>query len=116
MVFVINTSLDMGPGKTAAQVGHAALGVQRVLTIKSNKPCQIDQHKYKVSTTDLGLWQDFGYNLNLNLKNIQPIEFETKTAEVVKRQDPPPLSILTLEPILGQESCSPKRWHQYQFI
>jgi len=60
MVFVINTSLDMGPGKTAAQVGHAALGVQRVLTIKSNKPCQIDQHKYKVSTTDLGLWQDFG--------------------------------------------------------
>jgi len=60
MVFVVNTSLDMGPGKTAAQVGHAALGVQRVLTIKSNKPGQIGQNKYKVSTTDLGLWQDFG--------------------------------------------------------
>jgi len=60
MVFVVNTSLDMGPGKTAAQVGHAALGVQRVLTIKSNKPGQMGQNKYKVSTTDLGLWQDFG--------------------------------------------------------
>ena len=47
-------------GKTAAQVGHAALGVQRVLTIKSNKPGQMGQNKYKVSTTDLGLWQDFG--------------------------------------------------------
>merc|ERR1712193_237503 len=49
MVFVVNTSLEMGPGKTAAQVGHAALGVQRVLIAKS-----------KVTMTDLGLWQDFG--------------------------------------------------------
>lgn len=54
MVFVVNTSLEMGPGKIAAQVGHAALGVQRVLTAKAG------QNKYKVSTADIGLWQDFG--------------------------------------------------------
>lgn len=54
MVFVVNTSLEMDPGKTAAQVGHAALGVQRVLTAKAG------QNKYKVSTADIGLWQDFG--------------------------------------------------------
>ncbi len=71
MVFVVNTSLDLGPGRVAAQVGHAALGVQRVLTARSNmmiqgmtKTCSSSstagQNKYKVSTTDLGLWQDFG--------------------------------------------------------
>ena len=35
MVFVVNMSLEMGPGKVAAQVGHAALGVQRVLSSKT---------------------------------------------------------------------------------
>lgn len=54
MVFVVNMSLEMGPGKIAAQVGHAALGVQRVLSSKAKSG------KYKLSTTDLGLWQDFG--------------------------------------------------------
>ena len=29
---------------------------------------------------------------------------------------PPPLSILALEPILAQKSCSPKSWHQFQLI
>ena len=75
MVFVVNTSLEMGPGKVAAQVGHAALGVQRVLTAKSAKGQSSScgsgtathgssgagsQNRYKVTTTDLGLWQDFG--------------------------------------------------------
>ena len=54
MVFVVNMSLEMGPGKVAAQVGHAALGVQRVLSSKTKNG------KYKVSLTDIGLWQDFG--------------------------------------------------------
>jgi len=54
MVFVVNTSLEMGAGKVAAQVGHAALGVQRTLAAKSK------EGKYKVTMTDLGLWQDFG--------------------------------------------------------
>ena len=27
-----------------------------------------------------------------------------------------PLSILALEPILAQKSCSPKSWHQFQLI
>jgi peptidyl-tRNA hydrolase len=57
MVFVVNMSLEMGPGKIAAQVGHAALGVQRVLSSKAKSG------KYKLSTTDLGLWQDFGENM-----------------------------------------------------
>ena len=57
MVFVVNMSLEMGPGKIAAQVGHAALGVQRVLSSKAKSG------KYKLSTTDLGLWQDFGWVL-----------------------------------------------------
>jgi PTH2 family peptidyl-tRNA hydrolase len=31
MVFVVNTSLEMGVGKTAAQVAHAALGMHQIL-------------------------------------------------------------------------------------
>lgn len=31
MVFIVNTELGMGVGKTAAQVGHAALGIYRIL-------------------------------------------------------------------------------------
>ena len=31
MVFVVNADLDMGMGKTAAQVAHAALGMHQVL-------------------------------------------------------------------------------------
>lgn len=54
MVFVVNTSLEMPPGKTAAQVGHAALGVQRVLATKA-KAC-----RYKVTESELRVWQDFG--------------------------------------------------------
>lgn len=61
MVFVVNSSLEMGAGKTAVQVGHAALGVQRVLAAKSRAT-------FKVSLSDLGLWQDFGYIIFLILK------------------------------------------------
>ena len=31
MVFIVNTELGMGVGKTAAQVGHATLGIYRIL-------------------------------------------------------------------------------------
>jgi peptidyl-tRNA hydrolase len=65
MVFVVNMSLEMGPGKIAAQVGHAALGVQRVLSSKAKSG------KYKLSTTDLGLWQDFG----ISFTNFIPANF-----------------------------------------
>lgn len=54
MVFVVNTSLEMPAGKTAAQVGHAALGVQRVLATKAKAA------RYKVTESELRVWQDFG--------------------------------------------------------
>ena len=37
MVFVVNSELDMGIGKTAAQVAHAALGINQVLLLNENK-------------------------------------------------------------------------------
>lgn len=37
MVFVINTELNMGVGKIAAQVGHAAIGVHRILLDNQEK-------------------------------------------------------------------------------
>jgi len=36
MVFVVNTSLPMTPGKMAAQVGHAALGIYQDLVAKQD--------------------------------------------------------------------------------
>ena len=35
MVFVVNTSLGMGVGKTAAQVGHATLALYKSLLIET---------------------------------------------------------------------------------
>lgn len=37
MVFVVNTELDMGTGKIAAQVAHATLGIHRLLLQDENK-------------------------------------------------------------------------------
>ena len=49
MVFVVNTELQMGLGKIAAQVGHAAVGLYKILTSKPEK------YDYMVSQ-----WEDFG--------------------------------------------------------
>ena len=48
MVFIVNTKLGMGVGKTAAQVGHAALGIYRILQ-------QDTEH-----TDMLSQWEDLG--------------------------------------------------------
>eukprot|EP00096_Caligus_rogercresseyi_P007610 TRINITY_DN25553_c0_g1_i1.p1 TRINITY_DN25553_c0_g1~~TRINITY_DN25553_c0_g1_i1.p1 ORF type:complete len:199 (+),score=27.89 TRINITY_DN25553_c0_g1_i1:186-782(+) len=48
MVFVINDSLGMSPGKIAAQVGHATLGLYR--TIKTSEQ--------KFSCEDLTYWEE----------------------------------------------------------
>lgn len=37
MVFVVNTGLEMGTGKIASQVAHAALGIHRLLLQDENK-------------------------------------------------------------------------------
>ncbi|KAG8192519.1 hypothetical protein JTE90_015160 [Oedothorax gibbosus] len=37
MAFVVNTSLDMGTGKLASQVAHAAIGMHRLLLQNENK-------------------------------------------------------------------------------
>lgn len=55
MVFVVNTELNMGVGKVAAQVGHAAVGLYKVL---SSKPQKYD---YMLSQ-----WDDFGLVFNLH--------------------------------------------------
>nr|XP_020664467.1 probable peptidyl-tRNA hydrolase 2 [Pogona vitticeps] len=39
MVFVVNMELSMGPGKIAAQVGHAAIGLYQLM---QEKPSQRD--------------------------------------------------------------------------
>ena len=49
MVFVVNTELNMGPGKIAAQVGHAAVGLYKELASKPQK------YDYMLSQ-----WDDFG--------------------------------------------------------
>jgi len=49
MVFVVNTELNMGVGKIAAQVGHAAVGLYQILTSKPQK------YDYMLSQ-----WDDFG--------------------------------------------------------
>lgn len=54
MVFVVNTELDMGVGKIAAQVGHAAVGLYKILASKPEK------YDYKLSQ-----WGDFGLVLKL---------------------------------------------------
>ena len=37
MVFVVNTELNMGVGKVAAQVGHAAVGLIKILLSNPQK-------------------------------------------------------------------------------
>ena len=37
MVLVVNTDLDMGPGKLAAQVGHGAIGLYKQLLGEQHK-------------------------------------------------------------------------------
>ncbi|XP_062583383.1 probable peptidyl-tRNA hydrolase 2 [Saccostrea cucullata] len=49
MVFVVNSELDMGVGKTAAQVAHAALGLHRTLLDDPQKYGQM-----------LMSWEQFG--------------------------------------------------------
>lgn len=50
MIFVINMELQMGVGKVAAQVAHAALGMHRLLLQ--------DEGKYGDMLLE---WQTFGY-------------------------------------------------------
>lgn len=54
MVFVVNTELNMGVGKIAAQVGHAAVGLYQILTSKPQK------YDYMLSQ-----WDDFGLVFDL---------------------------------------------------
>lgn len=49
MVFVVNCELDMGVGKIAAQVAHAALGLHRILLENPQKYGQM-----------LMNWEQFG--------------------------------------------------------
>ena len=49
MVFVVNTELNMGVGKVAAQVGHAAVGLYKILSSQSQKYDHM-----------LAQWDDFG--------------------------------------------------------
>ncbi|CAG2171875.1 unnamed protein product [Oppiella nova] len=49
MVFIVNASLEMGVGKIAAQVAHAALGMHQLLLQ--------DEHKFGES---LIRWSEFG--------------------------------------------------------
>ena len=49
MVFVVNTELNMGVGKIAAQVGHAAVGLYKIM---SSQPQKYDHM--------LAQWDDFG--------------------------------------------------------
>ena len=48
MVFVVNTELGMGVGKTAAQVAHAALGIYRLLQQDTDHAAMLSH------------WEDYG--------------------------------------------------------
>lgn len=48
MVFVVNSSLRMGVGKLAAQVGHAVLALYRFVDSQADRKCEIEQ------------WENFG--------------------------------------------------------
>lgn len=50
MVFVVNTELNMGVGKIAAQVGHAAIGLYKIM---ASRPQKYDHM--------LSQWDDFGW-------------------------------------------------------
>lgn len=49
MVFAVNTELDMGTGKVAAQVAHAAIGLYRLLLQDEAKHANM-----------LLLWEEYG--------------------------------------------------------
>lgn len=71
MVFVVNMELGMGVGKVAAQVGHAALGLYRLL--------KEDKEKYEASTEE---WEEFGERkITVRGKNSQELIELQKKAE-----------------------------------
>nr|XP_045596821.1 probable peptidyl-tRNA hydrolase 2 isoform X2 [Procambarus clarkii] len=73
MVFVINTEFGMGVGKVAAQVGHAALGLYRLL--------KEDGEKYDASVEE---WEEFGERkIALKGKNSQELIELQKKAEAL---------------------------------
>ncbi|XP_076063318.1 putative peptidyl-tRNA hydrolase 2 [Oratosquilla oratoria] len=72
MVFVVNAELNMGAGKTASQVGHAALGLYRLLVE--------DKEKYEASVEE---WEEFGEKkITLKGKNTKQLLDLQKRAEV----------------------------------
>ncbi|KAK7070057.1 hypothetical protein SK128_021266 [Halocaridina rubra] len=71
MVFVVNMELHMGVGKVAAQVGHAALGLYRLM--------MEDMEKYETSMEE---WEEFGERkITLRAKNSQELIELQKKAE-----------------------------------
>jgi len=51
MVFIVNTELSMGVGKTASQVAHAAIGLYRLLIEEQQRFGEM-----------LLCWEQFGYD------------------------------------------------------
>lgn len=75
MVFVVNTELNMGVGKVASQVGHAALGLYRLL--------MEDKDKFEASLEE---WEEFGEKKN----HSQSQKFQgTDRASEESRNSPP---------------------------
>ncbi|XP_068212729.1 probable peptidyl-tRNA hydrolase 2 [Palaemon carinicauda] len=73
MVFVVNTELNMGVGKVASQVGHAVLGLYRLL--------MEDKEKYEASLEE---WEEFGERkITLKAKNSQELITLQKKAETL---------------------------------
>jgi len=62
MVFVVNTELNMGVGKIATQVGHAAVGLYKILSSQSQK------YDYM-----LAQWDDFGSVLHAKIFNVKKL-------------------------------------------
>ncbi|XP_064083575.1 probable peptidyl-tRNA hydrolase 2 isoform X2 [Macrobrachium nipponense] len=73
MVFVVNTELNMGVGKVASQVGHAALGLYRLL--------MEDKDKYEASLEE---WEEFGERkITLKAKHSKELTELQKKAETL---------------------------------
>ncbi|XP_066944652.1 probable peptidyl-tRNA hydrolase 2 [Macrobrachium rosenbergii] len=73
MVFVVNTELNMGVGKVASQVGHAALGLYRLL--------MEDKDKFEASLEE---WEEFGEKkITLKAKNSKELIELQKKAETL---------------------------------
>lgn len=73
MVFAVNTELEMGTGKIAAQVAHAAVGLYRMLLQDETKHCNM-----------LLLWEEYGETkIALRANSTQHLrELEKKAAEL----------------------------------